>query len=297
MTLPTNHNGGPLERRMTDKEFRSFVRIIVLSRLPGNQKLLTIGAAVMSDDNGEATLGAEDMKRICSVSKRDTVFAAKRAIAEDGLGLVSTVTTFGRSNRYRVMPPAVLNSIIEAYNSRTTNIVDVPKSGTTPVPKKGTSTHPEKGDATRPEKGTGPIPQNGTSPERGDGSRAPTRAHLEPPSGVVSPLDFKPDREVGDLNSAPTRDVPHMNGVGFVISKRHNIVVDRETVEGWRQRFPAIPDLEAQLEKLSSVILKGGHSHPAWTCPEGWLAGCLAQDNARAINANKPKPKKISRFG
>lgn len=177
MTHPSTHNGGPLDRRITDKEFRSLVALIVFSRLPGNQKLLAIGAVSAADANGEAALGAKDMKLICSVSKGDTVFSAKKAIAENGLGIVETVTAPGKANRYRIMPPEVVESIINAYNSRRDGDTEpITKLGTPPTPKTGTSTHPEKV--------TTPTHQNGTSthPENGDGSRA----CIETPSGLLS---------------------------------------------------------------------------------------------------------------
>jgi hypothetical protein len=75
---------------------------------------------------------------------------------------------------------------------------------------------------------------------------------------------------------------PHMNGIGFVISEQHGLFISAETVTEWRERFPHLPDLEAQMAKLGSVILAKGRMHAGWTCPEGWMAGCLADDNARA---------------
>ncbi len=176
--MAVGHNGGPLDRRLTDKEYRALSRLLLFSRLPGNQKLLILGAAVAADDNGEATMGAEDAKRVCSVNKRDTVFAAKKAVAENGIGILSTVSSQGKANRYRIMPPSVVASIVEAYNNRVESEKEpvpkmetslVPKRGTSPVPQNGTGRRPEKGDGTHPAKGTGPIPQNGTSPENGDG--------------------------------------------------------------------------------------------------------------------------------
>lgn len=182
-----NHNGGPLDRRLTDKEYRALSRLLLFSRLPGNQKLLILGAAVAADDNGEATMGAEDAKRVCSVNKRDTVFAAKKAVAENGIGILSTVSSQGKANRYRIMPPSVVASIVEAYNNRVESEKEpVPKMETSPVPNKGTSTRPERGTGPVPETGTSPVPQNGTRPEKGDGSRAPMRPCIETPSGLLS---------------------------------------------------------------------------------------------------------------
>lgn len=81
---------------------------------------------------------------------------------------------------------------------------------------------------------------------------------------------------------APKRDVPHMNGVGFVISAKHGLVIGHDFVDRWRERYPHIPDLEALLANLSTKILARGPMHPGWECPEGWMVSILAEENARA---------------
>ena len=80
-----------------------------------------------------------------------------------------------------------------------------------------------------------------------------------------------------------TKDRPHMNGVGFVISKGHNLFVSSETVVAWKRRFPEI-DLESKLENLASKIRKGGPIHPGWGEP-AWMAGPLSEENSKALNA------------
>jgi hypothetical protein len=41
------------------------------------------------------------------------------------------------------------------------------------------------------------------------------------------------------------------------------------------------------MEKLGSVILHKGITHPGWSCPEGWMAGCLSEDNQKAKNQQR----------
>ena len=72
-----------------------------------------------------------------------------------------------------------------------------------------------------------------------------------------------------------------MNGVGFVISEQNNLVIPQETIAKWQGRFKHIPDLEAELQGLAAHMLAKGGMHPGWTCPEGWMAGCLAKNNKR----------------
>jgi hypothetical protein len=294
--MAIGHNGGPPLSGLSRKAKDEIITKLVWHRdLTAAQKVIAIAVTMLSDATGEVQLGAEDLKIIAHVNKRDTVFEAKKALEDRGI--IAKSTTEGKANRYRIVPQAVMDSIVENFHNYQSARKPVPKNGTTPLPGNGTGDVPKKETAPRPEKGDGPVPKNGASPTNRDGSRALTRAHLEPPSGVINPLDYNPEGEVSTKPPAPAREVPHMNGVGFVISTKHDLIIPVEVVNQWRARFPAIPDLEAQLEKLSAVILKGGHSHVAWTCPEGWLAGCLAQDNARALAANKPKPRKLSRFG
>src|SRR5262245_40860893 len=75
---------------------------------------------------------------------------------------------------------------------------------------------------------------------------------------------------------------PHMSRAGFVISSEHGLIIPTATVESWQRRFSAIADLEAQMQKLASVVLKKGPTHPGWATPEAWMVGCLAEDNQKA---------------
>jgi hypothetical protein len=78
------------------------------------------------------------------------------------------------------------------------------------------------------------------------------------------------------------RERPHMNGVGFVISEAHGLIVPLDRVNEWRDRFRYLSDLEAKLEGLSTSILKRGFMHPGWSHPDSWMASKLADDNAEA---------------
>ena len=117
----------------------------------------------------------------------------------------------------------------------------------------------------------------------------PTRARANKESS--SKISNYEERET----RTPARDVPHMNGVGFVISKQHDLVIPLEIINGWRKSFPAIRNLEARLQKHSSYILRGGYMHPGWQCPEGWIAGLLDEDNAKAEADAKVSDAKVSR--
>jgi hypothetical protein len=124
-----------------------------------------------------------------------------------------------------------------------------------------------------------------------------TRATNESPTEIVISKPSPNGEGEAKFTPAPAalqRSSPHMNGVGFVISEAHNLVIPAEIVSRWRTRFAAIPDLEAKMEKLASFILKGGIMHPGWTSPDGWMAGCLSDDNQRAINEARIADAKIA---
>jgi hypothetical protein len=87
----------------------------------------------------------------------------------------------------------------------------------------------------------------------------------------------------GDTTADPP---PHMTAEGFVISLRHGLIIPAATVAKWHDRFPHIPDLEAQMSGLATTILRKGPQHPGWTCPEGWMIKPLANINEEA-RANK----------
>ena len=87
---------------------------------------------------------------------------------------------------------------------------------------------------------------------------------------------------------------PHMNGVGFVISEEHGLFISAEVIDRWRTRFTALPDLEAAMGRLGATVLHRGVTHPGWTCPEGWMAGVLADMNAEAANKRRVADAKIT---
>ena len=85
----------------------------------------------------------------------------------------------------------------------------------------------------------------------------------------------------GETPSRSLRDIPHMNGVGFVISAKHGLIIPNEFVERWRKNYEHIPDLEAAMANLAAVILNKGPMHTGWNCPEGWMPRFLSDENQK----------------
>jgi hypothetical protein len=185
--MAIGHNGGPPLGALTRKQKLDLVsRLVWAQDLTAGQKCIAIGIVVLADDEGEIALGAEDLKRIASINKRDTVFAAKKGLEDRGLIEKSNVP--GKANRYRIIPPAVVKSIVDAYETRKSQKSEL-------VPKMGMGAVPKMGTATSPTEGTGDVPQNGTYPPNRDGSRAPAPACIETPSGLVISKESEEDSE------------------------------------------------------------------------------------------------------
>lgn len=106
-------------------------------------------------------------------------------------------------------------------------------------------------------------------------TEARARAYKESPTEIVTL----------ERGQRPTPDVPHLAEDGsFVISVEHDLRISSEIIASWRRRFPAIPDLTAKIEKLSTVILARGFMHNGWAHPAAWMAGLLSDENTKAAN-------------
>jgi hypothetical protein len=95
-----------------------------------------------------------------------------------------------------------------------------------------------------------------------------------------------------DATHPPT---PHLTADGFIISERRGLVIPAATVMQWRERFPDIPDLEAAMQGLATLMLSKGPMHPGWTCPEGWMVKPLAEMNAEAADKRKVTAARVAR--
>ena len=55
--------------------------------------------------------------------------------------------------------------------------------------------------------------------------------------------------------------------------------------------YPAIPDLEAEMKRLSAKLLSGNHY--GRSCPEGWMAGVLSKVNAEESDKRRIADAKV----
>jgi hypothetical protein len=154
-----------------------------------------------------------------------------------------------------------------------------------------------------------PVPAGQSRP--GGNSEVPSQRDSPVPAGLpepkVPPQRVQKSRQDGDSNSKKelktergecslcNLGTPHLCKAGFVISAQHDVRIPMEIVDKWRERFPALPDLEAKMEKLGSVILSRGIMHPGWSTPVGWMAGCLSDDNQRQVNDAKITNSRVAK--
>jgi hypothetical protein len=256
--------------------------------------LLCVGR-FMSPDLESSDMSYNQIKNDCSLSERFTKTAAKRARdrwlrIEVGKG---RLTRNGRQNLYHGIIPT---DVVEHLRTRKANnlaVVSDPKleAAADAIVNGVHLMHPS-------EAGAG---VHGMHPDQTDGVHgrgAPgARVHQEAGRGACgAPLLTKTPTSLSHSSADDTtqREVPHMNGKGFVISAKHDLFIPQATVGDWRQRFADIPDLEAQMQKLATVIVHKGITHPAWSCPEGWMAGCLAEDNQKAKDRRRKTDAEVA---
>jgi len=192
------------------------------------------------------------------------LIADREPVAESG-GRWLTVYTFGNIDH-----ETIRKEITEfCRRMREQRDEGSPPTGNSEVPARGESPRPRATPGSPPT-GTVPAPGAQKSPSTGDSN------------------SMKEQREREQFAPAPpcrkNNPVPHLEEAGFVISDEHGLMIPATVVASWKTRFPAIPDLEAQMQKLASFILAGGTKHAGWTCPEAWMAGHLAEDNESAAD-------------
>lgn len=295
MTAATvGHNGAPPD----EIPFMTWVFDLLGSEMTPAEKVVTLAAVILQ------TGSVQELAEATRLNAR-TVERSRARPARDGwLHIPFTGKEGGRGVRRIYKPahpnhqnPVVFTGVLEAKAGlawgfgagKTPAISTETPAFSTQTPVKTTNT-PAICTETPVVKGVFPAVAPATESARILESRA--QAQMESPLEIL-PIQGKKERE-GEIKPRLARDpAPHMNGVGFVISERHGLVIPIETVNRWRTRFPAIPDLEASMEKMAAYILRGGITHPGWQCPDGWMVGCLAEDNQKFANTGKVTDAKV----
>lgn len=109
-------NGGPPLVPLTAKTKLECVKQL-LERIDITAAQKCIGAMmiVQADREWSAEMKTEELKIAASAKDRETVFRATRAL--DQKGIISKASGRGQSGRYHVLPPRIVEAVVEAYES------------------------------------------------------------------------------------------------------------------------------------------------------------------------------------
>lgn len=289
------HNGAPPD----EIPFMTWVFDLLGSDMTSAEKVVTLAAVILQTGS---------VQELASATKLNirTVERSRARPARDGwLHIPFTGKEGGRGVRRIYKPahpdyqnPVVFTGVLQSKvgqawgfpADKTPAISTQTPAFSTETPANNTQT-PAICTETPVRKTPFPAVEPATQNARIIDSRA--QAQMESPLEIL-PIQGKKERESGWQSRLERDPAPHMNGIGFVISERHGLVIPLKIVDGWKRRFTAIPDIEAQMQRLASYILKGGIMHVGWNCPDGWMAGLLAKDNQRAIDDAKVTDAKVN---
>lgn len=110
-------NGGPrLEPRFTPKRKLARIQDILEMDITAAQKCVGIGIVVQADEEGVSSdLPTRRLLAFASVADPETVYRATKVLKAQHVA--EPVKVKGKPNSYRILPPRVIDAIVEAYNS------------------------------------------------------------------------------------------------------------------------------------------------------------------------------------
>jgi hypothetical protein len=176
-------NGGPPLQKFTAKHKIDRIREVLDMDITAHQKCVGVGIIVEADADGiAAELSTKRLQTFASVSDRETVYRATRVLEDKEV--TKAIKVKGKPNSYRVLPPAVMEAIVKAYNQVKTSRVepDIPSPVKPDTPVGSNPTAPEtEAVCSHPTTLSNPVGSEPTSQVSPD---EPSRARIEPPSGV-----------------------------------------------------------------------------------------------------------------
>lgn len=289
------HNHPP--QPLTDKNKVARAKALLeRGDLSAAQKCVAAYLVLDASKDGVAEASTPHLMAVASVSKRDTVFGATKALRD--AGIIEKMSTHGKAGRYTLLPDRVVDAVVDAFVAAKTGTGKRDQFGcsTGPVeqdhlngtssklvPASGTSS----GDKLVPLSGTGSdklVPLNGTGPveqdhfsgtgtvERDQSENVPSRAYIESPSGILIPKKLSEE-------SSPSPSQPKTNV---------------QPVESWGTAFAAPDHEDVVLHNGRIVLLNGARSF--WVGQfdghEGDLNLALIEA-AGSIQPNSKQPVKI----
>jgi hypothetical protein len=182
-------NGGPpLQKLTSKKKIERIKEVLDMEKLSAAQKC--VGIAIVCEADADwitPELSTADLQRYASVKDRETVYRATRQL--DERKVANAVKTEGRANKYVVLPSEAIDAALDEIEaSHPTGTVQPDPTGPTKPDGYG-GAEPVGLEPTTPVRSnpTGRVEPVGLEPTgvpQDAGTRAPTCARNEPPSGV-----------------------------------------------------------------------------------------------------------------
>lgn len=148
--------------------------------LTSAQKCVGVKIIAEADKNGIAEVRTPELQRAASARDRETVFRATKALKGAD---ITKASGSGQSGRFSVLPAAVVEAVVEAFDAARTGRVE---------PDGMPTTGPVGLNRTGPVEPVGFEPTGRVEPDR---SRALVPAHIETPSGLVITKEIEDDSE------------------------------------------------------------------------------------------------------
>lgn len=230
------HNGGPQLARLTHKG-RIEVALATFGRgdLTTTQKLVAAILILRASPEWASEVGTQEIQSLASLSRRETVFAATKALSDKGV--ITRASGRGQIGRYTVLPPSVVAAVIEAYVERKSGTVepyhphDMPSGTVEPYqsPQSGTVEPYQSGKVVRLNRtSTGEpyqSPSDGAPDQQVSQSCLASTSTVEPyqsdESGTVEPYQSAKAVRL-NRTSAPSRARAHFESSPKITSPRES---------------------------------------------------------------------------
>jgi hypothetical protein len=206
-------NGGPPLQKFTAKHKVDRIREVLEMDITPSQKCVGIGIIVEADGDGiAAELSTKRLLTYASVSDRETVYRATKVLKEQSVA--EAIKVKGKPNSYRVLPPKVIESIVDAYNQSKVDYAEL-ASGSPSQPDMGSPVKPDGLGGGHPvgSRPTTPVPSNPTGGSNPVGSEPTSR--VEPDQVAPAYLVNKNNKQKQTTTTTVEQDAAGGGGLDF----------------------------------------------------------------------------------
>ena len=281
-------NGGPPDLPLNARTKLECIRSIVeRADLTSPQKCIGVGIVLNAEKDWRAEVKTAQLQLYASVKDRETVFRATKAL--DDKAIVSKDSKPGQPGRFTVLPPRVVEAIIEAFNDLQSSRVEADRlSESGRVKPDGTSGLLPTGHAVGFEPTSQGKPVR-SEPTASAPSRAPAPAQIDIKTLSKQEDNLLLPEQVAARGGDYDGDFPALNGtafdlIGFIA--RHANVDEKEARRMLRSNIQVFgPDV--LMEAYVSTMAEMAEGMVA--SPYKYLIGCARK--------GKDKPRKAAPKG